>query len=230
MKRNSKLNNGRIFTFRKKRAVSEIIGSLLLVAITVVGATILTTFLNDSFAEGGLSTATQEKVGLTTINLMGYDTRDSVQLMKFTNLDNQFDGQLCGNCTIAFPNKIPEDGGSEFIVLQIENKGVDSVFLHHIYLNNIGHTWDSQTSGILLDAEFTDITGKYPEDGKFSILPLNNPPIQTVDNQIQSGQIVNLLVKLGSNEDMDLNKSIRVKLNVGKMISPEFIIESGDAR
>ncbi len=218
------------YELRKRRGVSEIIGSIMLVAITVVGAAVLTTFLSDSFAEGGLTSASNERVGAVTVNLMGYDSRDSTNLMNLANLDNQFDGKLCGNCTNVNPNKIPEDGGSEFLVMQIQNKGINSLFLRNVFLNNVDHVWDPNTSGVALDAEFTDNSGKYPRDGMFSVISLSNPPIQNVDNQIQSGQIVNLLVKLGVNEDIDLNKSIRVLLNVGEMSNVDFVIESGDAR
>lgn len=150
--------------------------------------------------------------------------------MKLVNLDNKFDSKLCGNCTIANPNKIPRDGGSEFLVIQVENKGSNPIFLSDIFLNNVDHVWDPLTSGKILNAQFTDITGKYPRDGKFSIAPLTNSPIQTIDNQIQGGQTVNLIVKLGINEDMLLNKSIRVLLNVGAISNVDLVIESGDAR
>jgi hypothetical protein len=70
--------------------------------------------------------------------------------------------------------------------------------------------------------------GSYPHDGKFSILSTN---IQSTNNEIQSGQTVDLLIKLGSNSpDILLNKGIRVFLNLGDMYPAEFLIESGNAR
>lgn len=232
MEKNPSINYRQRFKPHKQRGVAEIIGSLMLVAITVVGATILTTFLNGTFVAGGLSTASSQTIGSVTVNLIGYDTRDSSTLMKIVNLNNKFDGKLCGiGCSGANLNKIPTSGGSEFFIIQVENRGINSIFLQDIYLNNVDHIWDSQTRGIPLNTLVTDTTGKYPLDGKFSILPTTPSPVQNIDNQIQGGKTVNLLVKLGSkDQDIILGKSMRVLLNVGNMKNVDLVIESGDAR
>ena len=72
--------------------------------------------------------------------------------------------------------------------------------------------------------------GNYPHDGKFSILPISST-VQSVNNEIQSGKTVNLLIKLGSDDqDISLSKGIRVLLNIGDVHPVEFLIESGNAR
>ena len=64
----------------------------------------------------------------------------------------------------------------------------------------------------------------------FSIVP-SDTLLQKSSNQIQNGEIVNILVKLGPDDaDIDLKKGIQVKLNVGKIHLIEFVLESGDAR
>ena len=55
------------------------------------------------------------------------------------------------------------------------------------------------TSGKILDTTVPLTNGKYPRDGMFSILPLSGTPIiQYESTQIQSGQTVDILVKLDS--------------------------------
>jgi hypothetical protein len=55
--------------------------------------------------------------------------------------------------------------------------------------------------------------------------------IQSGSIEIQSGQTVNLLIKLGpDDQDISLSKGIRVFLNIGGMHPAEFVIESGNAR
>ena len=221
----------------KKRAVAEVISSLLLVVITVVGAVILTTFLDETFVAGSSSLAGSD-ISTRSLQLLKYDTRDSVNLLLIGNLDNNFgddillgDGLIAGN-----EDKIPEDGGTEFLVMQIENRGINSVFLEDVSLNGVKHDWDSDTADRILDADGTDFTGLYPKDGKFSISlippdPLNDPYNQKLSAEIEEGQTVNLVVKLGTDvTDIDLNKSIRVLLNIGTVSPVEFIIESGDAK
>ena len=220
----------------KRRGVADIISTMLLMGITVTGASTLTYFVNDSFISGNLATASSLDTASKSIQLLAYDTRDSTTLMQFANLDNKFEitnSTLCGvSCTgVGLSNKIPANGGSEFVIIKIKNNSINSVFLENIQLNNVLHKWDTQTSGDTLNTvQNLSSGGNYPHDGTFSILPVSST-IQSIDNQIQSGKTVNLLVKLGpEDQDILLNKGIRVLLNIGSIHPVEFLIESGNAR
>ena len=60
-----------------------------------------------------------------------------------------------------------------------------------------------------------------------------NTPItkQNQDNKIESGQTVNLLIKLDNkNPDLQLSKTIRAQFNIGANQLSEFLIESGGAQ
>lgn len=212
----------------KRRGGSEIIAALLLVGITVVGAIILTVFVDDNFVAASQNESSSE-AKVKFIRLIAYDTRDSVELLTIPNLNNNFDDILRGAGAVS-TNNIPNDGGSEFIVMQIENQGVRSVWLHNVYLDGVNHEWDSATNGINLDASVSDpLSGKYPEDGKFSVLPTNS--LTQKSNELEPGQTVRLVVKLGTDDpDLVLNKGIRVLLNIGAPQNIDFVIESGDAK
>jgi len=219
---------------RQRRAVTEIISTMMLMGVTISGATTLTYFVNDSFVNGNLdSIATSDSS--KNIFLLAYDTRDSSSLLTLLDVDNDATGFLCRDTCIGSPNSIPENGGTEFIVLQIQNSGFDTIFLEDIAINNVIHSWDASTSGITLDASDDYLTGtnrEYPADGMFSILLVgSNPIIQNENIQIQSGQTVNLLIKLDSVEpDIQLNKGLRILLDTGGIHPTEFFIETGDAR
>ncbi|MCE9653480.1 MAG: hypothetical protein K8Q89_10600 [Nitrosarchaeum sp.] len=218
----------------KKRGITDIISTMLLMAITVAGASTLTYFVNDSFISGNLSTASSLNTETKSVQLIAYDTRDASTLLKVTNLDNKFgDQQLCSvSCTgVGLSDKLPLNGGSEFVMIKIKNNGIHSIFLDNIKLNKIVHTWDSQTSGIALNT-LQDLSsgGNYPHDGKFSIIP-EYSIIQSSDNEITNGDTVNLLIKLGpDDQDILLNKGIQVMLNIGTINPVEFLIESGSAQ
>ncbi len=239
MKQNKLKSSIRKFTPQKKRAVAEVISSLLLVVITVVGAVILTTFLDESFVSGGLAAAGGDN-SLKGVKLIAYDTRDNIELMDATfQLDNG-DGPLTDQylCRDGFDsgcasstNTSPLNGGTEYVVIQIENKSLKSIFLRNVYLDNVGHTWDSTTSGLPIDGFADPGAGDVPRDGMFSIIPFDSGLVQNQDNQINGGQTVNLIVKLDSdNPDIPLSKTIRVQLNIGTNTLSEFLIESGGAQ
>ena len=224
----------KISRLSKRRGVTDIISTMLLMAITVTGASTLTYFVNDSFISGNLSTASSLDTGTKSIQLLSYDTRDSTNLLQVSNLNNKFgDQKLCGvSCTGgALTDIIPVNGGSEFIIIKIKNSGINSIFLENINLNNVAHVWDSQTSGAALNT-IQDLSsgGNYPHDGTFSIIQ-ESSIIQSASNEIPNGNTVNLLIKLGSDDaDILLNKGIRVSLNIGSMNTAEFFIESGGAQ
>ena len=221
---------------KKRRGVTEIISTMLLMGITITGATTLTYFVNDAFVNGNLASASTLNSSSKNIFLLAYDTRDSSSLLTLQNVDNDATGFLCRvTCNVSPPNSIPGNGGTEFIVLQIQNSGYDSIFLEDIAINNVIHSWDSSTSGVTLDASDDYLTGinrEYPADGMFSILLVGSSPIIQNENiQIQSGQTVNLLVKLNSEDsDIQLNKGLRILLDTGGIHPTEFFIETGDAR
>ena len=224
----------RRFTPKKRRAVAEVISSLLLVAITVVGAVVLTTFLDEAFISGGLA-ATGSDSTIKTVKLIKYDSRDGGNLMGYANLNNNSTNlKLCRDSCNLFPNLNPENSGSEFIVIQIENQSLNPIFLHNVWLGNVTHVWDINAATNNLNL---NVPGGFPGDGKFSILTADLSPshpdylLQREDNQIQSGESVNLLIKLDvDNPDIQLSKTIRAQFNIGANQLSEFLIESGGAQ
>ena len=238
MKQNTQNHCIRKITPAKRRAVAEVISSLLLVAITVVGAVILTQFLDESFIAGGLAASGSDST-IKTLNLVKYDSRDGGDLMGLTDLNNTSiafptNNFLCRET--CFPNINPDSGGTAFLVIQVENQSVNPIFLHNVWLGNATHSWDSGTANVPLDPSGSIIGGDFPSDGRFSIFPIDSSSVptdyvQTQDNQIQSGQQVNLLIKLdNSNPDILLGKTIRAQFNIGDNQLSEFLIKSGGAQ
>jgi flagellin-like protein len=222
-------------TLKKRRGGAEVIASILLVAITVVGAVILTTFLDETFIAGGVAASGSDST-IKSIKLLKYDSRDGGNLLTLTNLNNTStapsDGSLCR--ISCFPNQKPLDGGTDFLIIQIDNQSVNPIFLDKIFLDDVTHSWDSVTAGVIFDPTGTIINGDIPEDGKFSILPTDidiGNTRQNIDNQIKNGAEVNLLIKLdNSNPDIPLGKTIRAQFNIGDVQLSEFLIDSGGAQ
>ena len=220
---------------KTKRAVSVIISVLLILAITTVGAVFVANFIQASSITT-ISQTPQSKIIVDSIKLTSYDTRDSTTLSAISSLNNKLDGELCTDRCKAFSDNIPTSalGGTDFIVVQIRNKNVNSVTIYNVQINGILHNWDPQTSGVLLDASGDNTSGKYPSAGKFSVVPIsNNSPLkQRLSPELKSDEEVRLVIKLSSDikPDIQLGKPIQILVNFGSNQLVEYLILTGDTK
>ncbi|MBM3910349.1 MAG: hypothetical protein FJ356_01720 [Thaumarchaeota archaeon] len=194
--------------FQAKRAVSDIIVSLLLVAITVVVGIIMFGIVKDSgIAESVTSEVSQPLAFEGGIKISAYDARDYKDLMGLTAVDNS---DPPGTKLIA----------GEHIVLKITNNSPNSIFLNDVIVNEISHLFDA-------DATLPPSPG-----GFFSIIPGTDSQGTTPQssNEIQGGKSVRIVVKLGSISDISLNDAIRVKIDATGFDLQNFIITAGHAR
>jgi hypothetical protein len=206
---------------------------LQFVAVTVVGAVILTSFLDETFVAGSLGASSSSDSVIKSVKLLGFDTRDGGHLMNIQTLNNTSPANdyLCRSTCYPNPNESPLVGGTEIMVIQIQNTGVNPIFLHNIYLDGVDHNWDSSTAGANLNTAGNFGNGNFPGDGSFSIISDISNPIQRDDNQIQNGETVNLIIKLdNTNDDIPLSKTIRTQFNIGANQLSEVLIESGGAQ
>jgi FlaG/FlaF family flagellin (archaellin) len=228
--------------FHKRRAVSETIGTLLILVVTVLGAVLVANFVRDGFFSANQNPSTIEHRA-NSLQLTGYDTRDSDSLTDVFSLDNYFNEMLCtqGNsaqCTVTplTANNIPSASGTEFIVLKVRNMNVNSVYLHNILINNVGHTWDSGTANNDFDASIAGVAGTtYPTAGEFSIIPVaekTNPTRQASTNEVLGDEEVRVIVKLSNSitQDIEMWDSLLILVNFGGSQPAEYIVLSGDAK
>jgi len=225
------------YCFRKRRAVTEIVGTMMILVVTVAGAVILSNLLSDQFFSIDQHPTTEARVD--SIRLTSYDSRDSVELTNVPDLNNTFNQMLCtkgdsAECTITNANNLPKNGGTEFIVLQIRNMNTNPVLIQNVLINNVGHTWDNQAVGALNLEDDLGAGGNYPKAGTFSIIPVaNDPPIQQLaTNEIPNDGEVRLVIKLSDNipQDIGMWSSLRILVNFGGPQPADFIILSGDAK
>jgi len=234
--------------FGRRRAVSETIGTMLLLVITVIGAVMLSNFLQDGFF-GVNQNPSGVEASSNSIQLTGFDTRDSDTLINVLSLDNDFNvvsrGMLCaqGNdpeCINIIANKdnIPTDlvnPGTEFIALQLRNMNPNSVSLLNIQVNNELHAWDDGTASTLFDATPIGVAGDtYPRAGFFSIIPSPDRPnseIQFASQEVQGNEEVRVIIKLSEKlSDIKMWDSMLIVVNFGGSQPAKFIVSSGDAK
>lgn len=227
-----------IHRVRKRKAVSEIIGTLLILAITVAGAVLVANFVRDGFFDVSQNPSGSD-ARADSIQLTGYDTRDSNTLINVDSLDNIFNHLLCAKgddpeCTITIADDIPSDDGTEFIALQLRNMNTNSVFLRNIQVYNELHAWDEGTAGNQFDASSGGAGTTYPKAGFFSIIPSPDRPNsnkQFVSQEVQGDEEVRVIIKLSENlSDIKMWDSMRIVVNFGGPQPAEFNIISGDAK
>jgi flagellin-like protein len=221
--------------FRKRRAVSEIIATLMILAVTVAGAVFISNAMQGFMFQSG-SGASATEVRPESVSLFGYDARDSTNLSDVTGLDNQFN-QFLNTIGATAVDEIPSQGGTEFIVLHLRNLSTNSIFLHNVLINNVGHSWDTNAAGKVLDPDFIGVLdGEFPADGKFSIIPMYNgtgPTITQIGtNEVLGDGEVRVIIKLSGNipQDIGMWDSLRILVNYGGAQPAEYIVLSGDAK
>ena len=232
--------------FGRRRAVSETIGTMLLLAITVVGAVLISNFVSDGFFNGLNQNPEGVEAGADTIQLTGFDTRDSGEIINISTLENDFNQFLCAEgggiapeCAnlVIDKDNIPTDisPGTEFIALQIRNMHTDSIYLRNIQINNELHNWDEGTAGTFFDATLSADAGtKYPKAGFFSIIPSPerpNPTKQFASQEVQGDEEVRVIIKLSEDlTDIKMWDAMLIVVNFGGSQPAQFIVSSGDAK
>ena len=195
--------------FQSRRAISDIIVSLLLVAMTVIGGIIVFGIVRDSgVAESVTSELSQPLTFEGGIKISAYDARDGLDLMGIGAVGNTFS---------------PDRGliAGEHIVLKITNNSPNSIFLNDVIVNEVSHIFDT-TSPSLPPA-----TG-----GEFGIIPGTDDEGTTLQSstEIQGGKSVRIVVKLGGISDISINNAIRIKIDATGFDLQNFIITAGHTR
>jgi len=226
----------------KRRGVSVVISTLLVLAITIVGAMSISNLMSTSL----LTTVNQTPKDIIMANsmlLVGYDTRDGLTLSDITGpkaLDNKPDGKLCTASCAGLPFALPIAGGTDFIVLQLWNKNTIEVPIRNIQVNGVMHTWDLQT-------RFVDLNGAgahpaFPAEGKFSIIHHSNAGLltqngtETMAGDKEKRIIIHLSsqvegkIPLPALPDIGLGEPLQILIKIGDEFPAEFVILSGDTK
>ena len=204
----------RIQKLQSKRAVSDIIVTLLLVAITVVVGIIMFGIVKDTGIAESVTSEVSNPLGFEGgVKLIAYDARDGSDLSGITAIDN----------TLETPNTALKDG--EQIIIEISNEGIASIFLNDVIVNEVSHTRDMTVTGNAVEAS----------EGKFLIIERSNPdsgsPQIKTTNEINGGTSVRLIIGLDNDlSDIDINDAIRIKIDATGFDLQNFIITAGHAR
>jgi len=190
------------------RAVAPVIATLLLVAIAVVGGTIIFVFSQGFFNQTQIS-------GTTTIELvkiLGYDARD----VQFLNAHDGIEMVLDGSDPVDLHKNI-----GERVTVFVKNDSVNQVFLTEIRLGGTEYTYVTGT----LTAHDVGV-GEVPTDGEYSVLTAFATILEDNAAVLEPGQTVTVLIQL--NDNYPFGRDIQFKLTTanGAVFISTVVIES----
>ena len=197
----------------KRRAVSPIIATLLLVAIAVVGGAIIFSFSQGYFA----STQLSGPPAVDLINVLGYDLSDSDTLY----LHNQQQYDITSVC----PTSTCKQGHlytGDYITVFLTNDGSRRATLADVRFGGTIYTYEQADEGDLFTADPV-------EQGKYRIVNIANAtngyysaePTST----IEPGKVVTLVFKI--NDDMRDNAPIQLKLTTSNSAVKVATVQAG---
>ena len=218
-----------------KRGVGEIIGTLILMGVTVTGGLLVwTLFQGSEQLTFSLSEIELSPIVIAQLKVTGYDTRDAASLYDIANIDNGSGGAdfLCTTCGAT----------NEFIILKIRNDNDEAVFINEIEINEVLHVFDSlHTTGAPTftgahDDDGDGLGGTLPEAGEYIIISGsgNTGIIQEKGAAIPIGGEKRFVIRLGdlpTNDPTDngitLNSQFRVIINSSVETIQELLIPAG---
>ena len=176
---------------RNHRAVAPVIATLLMVAIAVVGGTIIFVFAQGFFSQAQISgTPTIEAV-----KIMGYDARDVQFLKAHTNQLTILDGS---DPAVTGKNL------DERVAVYVKNDSVNQVLFTEIRLGGTVYVYTTGT----LTAH--DAATPLPDNLGYAVLENNQDILTEQAAVIQPGQSVTLLIQL--DEDFPIGRDTQFKL------------------
>ncbi|QUC65258.1 hypothetical protein NsoK4_03115 [Nitrosopumilus sp. K4] len=180
-----------------RRAVAPVIATLLLVAIAVVGGSIVFVFSQGFFSQAQVSgTPTIE-----SLKFIGYDGRDGAQL---TVHDGVTLAAMAGNATDGLNT-------GERLAIYVQNQGVQKATLSEVRF--AGTVYDYIGSDTSLPA-LTAGRGDAADDGGFWILTQSSGTggvlTQSTAAELQPGQQATIVLQLG--ENVKVGRDAQMKL------------------
>ena len=178
---------------RNRKGVSVVIASLLLVAIAVVGSTMIFSFSQGFFNQAQISGSPT----VESVQILGYDARDVSEL-------TVHNGKVMAVGTAGDPAVLGKNV-DERVAVHINNLSVNKILLTEIRLG--GTVYEYDTSILPLGA-WDDAVNLVP--GKYFILRDSTRITQEPIPVIQSGQFVTILIDL--DDDFAIGSDTQFKL------------------
>jgi len=163
---------------RKHRAVAPVIATLLMVAIAVVGGTIIFVFSQGFFNQAQISGTP----AIESVKILGYDARDVAALEAHNGI------------TLTAVGSDPANQGKnvgEYVIVYIKNDSVGQILFSEIRLGGTVYTYDNPG---VIPTPFAAAN-----NGEYYILSNSTSTIASQAGVAEPGQTVGILFELADN-------------------------------
>jgi FlaG/FlaF family flagellin (archaellin) len=188
------------------RAVAPVIATLLMVAIAVVGGTIIFVFSQGFFSSSQISGTPQ----IEALSVVGYDATDSTDIVAHEGTVLAAKGGAADNTKSA----------DERVAVYVTNDSVQKVTISQLRFSGVQYTMTNNTGGAIGD--WAAAGSDNPPDGEYVIIlnpgsgiSLDLPASQ---GEIQPGQTVTILIGLDQNIKIGRDTQFNLKTTNGNTI------------
>jgi len=206
-----------------RRGVAPVIATLLLVAIAVVGGSIIFVFAQGFFSSAQVS-------GTPTIELVkiiGYDARDVVKVKAHDGIE--IEGEKDKDCCGIIDGKINFD---ERIAIYIQNNSVQKIFFSEIRISGVVYDFTTYTT---IPPPFSigrwDMDNVKPQPGEYVLLAGHNATkglgsdlIQDPAPRMEPGEIVTILVDLDKSYQLPRDAQFKLTTSTGSVFVSTIIM------
>jgi len=181
-----------------RRGVAPIIATLILIAIAVVGGTIISLYTNEVFATAQISGGPS----IELLEILGYDATDSQELINF---DDQMLQTYSGGLSDG------QKSVGDRVAIYVQNHSIQSVIINELRFAGTVYTF-SQNVGTLMPY----FMGSAPAVGEYAIL-LQAPDelLNSSTPIIEAGQTVTLVIGLDDNIKIGRDGQVKITTNHG---------------
>jgi len=162
---------------RKHRAVAPVIATLLMVAIAVVGGTIIFVFSQGFFNQAQISGTP----AIESVKILGYDARDVAAIDAHNGLPITADASAPG---------VQGKNIGEYVVVYVKNDSVGQILFSEIRLGGTVYTYDNP--GLIVDFAIL-------QSGDYYVMTNETHSIDAQAGLAEPGQTIGILFELADN-------------------------------
>ena len=192
---------------KRHREVSVVIGTLLIVAIAVVGSTMIFSFSQGFFNQAQISGVPS----IESVRILGYDARDVTEL-------TVHNGKVMAVGTAGDPAVLGKNV-DERVAVHINNQSVKEILLTEIRLGGTVYEYDTSIEPL---SAWDDTVNLVP--GKYFIMRDSTRIIQEPIPLLQPGQFVTILIDLDENFSIGADAQFKLTTTNGAVFMSTVVM------
>ncbi len=206
-----------------RRGVAPVIATLLLVAIAVVGGSIIFVFAQGFFSSAQVSWTPS----IELVKIIGYDARDVVKVKAHDGIE--IEGEKTKDCCGIIDGLINED---ERIAIYLQNNSVHKIFFSEIRISGVVYDFTTYTA---IPPPFSiggwDQNNVKPQQGEYVLLAGHNATkglgsdlLQHPSPKMEPGEILTLLVDLDKSYSLPRDAQFKLTTTTGSVFVSTIIM------